>query len=133
MDGPFAGVGVGGGTDTIATVTQVHLNHFVVGMDPLAAIQHPRIYHQLVPNVVTYGNETVAGDEVIALSGEARRGSSRSGGGHRLRSTGSGAVCQFIVHDVAAGTGGGGGGGGVVRGRITVVGNPRKDGYPAGL
>ncbi|KAL6847912.1 hypothetical protein ACP4OV_022040 [Aristida adscensionis] len=129
-DGQLASVvGGSGGTNIIATVTQVFLNHFVAGMDPLAAVQHPRIYHKLVPNVVTYENETVADGEVIALGGEAQEFLERRG--HRLRSTASGAVCQFIVHDVAAGTGGGGGG--VVRGRLTAVSDPRKDGRPAGL
>jgi gamma-glutamyltranspeptidase len=49
QDGQLAGVvGGSGGTDTIATVTQVFLNHFIVGMDPLAAVQHPRIYHKVI-------------------------------------------------------------------------------------
>ena len=44
----LAGVlGGSGGTDIIATVTQVFLNHFVVGMDPLAAVQQPRVYHKV--------------------------------------------------------------------------------------
>ncbi|KAL6626747.1 hypothetical protein ACP70R_030473 [Stipagrostis hirtigluma subsp. patula] len=128
-DGQLAGVvGASGGTNIIATVTQVFLNHFMVGMDPLAAVQHPRVYHKLVPNVVTYENETVVDGEVIELSGEVREFLEQRG--HRLQSTGSGAVCQFIVHDLAAS---GGGDGGVVRGRLTAVSDPRKDGRPAGL
>ncbi|CAL4951532.1 unnamed protein product [Urochloa decumbens] len=130
-DGQLAGVvGGSGGTNIIATVLQVFLNHFVVGMDPLAAVQHPRVYHKLIPNVVTYEDETVASGEVIALSEEAKAFLEERG--HRLRSTDSGAVCQFIVQQLPE-TPVSGGGGGVFRGRLTAVSDPRKDGSPAGL
>jgi gamma-glutamyltranspeptidase/glutathione hydrolase/leukotriene-C4 hydrolase len=50
QNGQLAGVvGGSGGTNIIATVTQVFLNHFVVGMDPLAAVQQPRVYHKVQP------------------------------------------------------------------------------------
>ncbi|KAF8704986.1 hypothetical protein HU200_031236 [Digitaria exilis] len=128
-DGQLAGVvGGSGGTNIIATVTQVFLNHFVVGMDPLAAVQQPRVYHKLIPNVVTYEDETVADGEVIALSAEAKEFLEQRG--HWLVSTASGAVCQFIVHEVAEPAAAGGG---VVRGMLTAVSDPRKDGRPAGL
>ena len=160
-DGQLAGVvGGSGGTNIIATVLQVFLNHFVVGMDPLAAVQQPRVYHkvhhhqtkagtttpwppvrsqflstlffsplQLIPNVVTYEDETVASGEVIALSDGAKAFLEQRG--HQLRSTGSGAVCQFIVHELAAPPAAPGGG--VFRGMLTAVSDPRKDGRPAGL
>lgn len=144
------------------------LNHFIVGMDPLDAVQKPRVYHkvrsllrpttsefvtdadmrhrvllsnvvsnvlfvpmflQLIPNVVTYENQTVGDGEVIALSGAARAFLERRG--HRLRSTDSGAVCQFIVHELAEPAAPGHGG--VFRGRLTAVSDPRKGGSPAGL
>ena len=48
QDGQLAGVvGGSGGTNIIATVLQVFLNHFIVGMDPLAAVQQPRVYHKV--------------------------------------------------------------------------------------
>uniref|UniRef100_A0A0A9G4I3 Gamma-glutamyltranspeptidase 3 n=1 Tax=Arundo donax TaxID=35708 RepID=A0A0A9G4I3_ARUDO len=122
--------GVVGGTNIIAAVTQVFLNHFIIGMTPLAAVQHPRIYHKLVPNVVTYENCTVIDGEVIALSGEAVEFLERRG--HRVQSTDSGAVSQFIVQelmDPVASVGGDG----VFRGKLTAVSDPRKDGSPAGL
>nr|CAB3472195.1 unnamed protein product [Digitaria exilis] len=129
VDGQLAGVvGGSGGTNIIATVTQVFLNHFVVGMDPLAAVQQPRVYHKLIPNVVTYEDETVADGEVIALSAEAKEFLEQRG--HWLVSTASGAVCQFIVHEVEEPAAAGGG---VVRGMLTAVSDPRKDGRPAGL
>ncbi|KAF8662927.1 hypothetical protein HU200_055510 [Digitaria exilis] len=128
-DGQLTGVvGGSGGTNIIATVTQVFLNHFVVGMDPLAAVQQPRVYHKLIPNVVTYEDETVADGEVIALSAEAKEFLEQRG--HWLVSTASGAVCQFIVHEVEEPAAAGGG---VVRGMLTAVSDPRKDGRPAGL
>ncbi|XP_062193146.1 glutathione hydrolase 3-like [Phragmites australis] len=130
-NGQLAGVvGGSGGTDIIATVTQVFLNHFIVGLDPLAAVQHPRVYHRLVPNVVKYENYTVVDGEVIALSGEAREFMEQRG--HRLESTDSGAVCQFIVHDLPE-PAASGGGRSVFRGKLTAVSDPRKGGSPAGL
>ncbi|TVU07015.1 hypothetical protein EJB05_47054, partial [Eragrostis curvula] len=62
-------------------------------MKPLAAVKHPRVYHVLEPNVVLYDNMTVVNNEIIELSGEARRFLEQRG--HRLRSTSWGAVCQF--------------------------------------
>uniref|UniRef100_A0A0E0JE44 Glutathione hydrolase n=1 Tax=Oryza punctata TaxID=4537 RepID=A0A0E0JE44_ORYPU len=116
VSGQLAGVvGGSGGTNIIGTVTQ------------------------LVPNVVVYENETVVDGEVIELSGEAREFLRRRG--HRLASTGSGAVCQFIVQDLLAPVGsathrrqhGGAGGGNVFHGMLTAVSDPRKDGRPAGM
>uniref|UniRef100_A0A0D3EJN4 Glutathione hydrolase n=1 Tax=Oryza barthii TaxID=65489 RepID=A0A0D3EJN4_9ORYZ len=133
QNGQLAGVvGGSGGTNIIATAAQVFVNHFIVGMHPLAAVQHPR----LVPNVVVYENETVVGGEVIELSGEAREFLRRRG--HRLRSTGSGAVCQFIVQDLLAPVGSAAdrrqhGGGNVFHGMLTAVSDPRKGGRPAGM
>ncbi|PWZ08365.1 Gamma-glutamyltranspeptidase 3 [Zea mays] len=130
QDGELAGVlGGSGGTNIIATVVQVFVNHFIVGMDPLAAVQHPRVYHKLIPNVVTYENQTVGDGEVIALGGAARAFLEERG--HRLRSTDSGAVCQFIVHELAEPPAAPGHG--VFRGRLTAVSDPRKGGSPAGL
>ena len=83
---------------------------------------------QLIPNVVTYEDETVASGEVIALSDGAKAFLEQRG--HRLQSTGSGAVCQFIVHELAAPASSGGG---AFRGMLTAVSDPRKDGRPAGL
>ena len=85
---------------------------------------------QLVPNEVVYENVTVVDGEVFELSGEAREFLRRRG--HRLTSTDSGAVCQFIVQDlltpVAAA-----GDENVFHGMLTAVSDPRKDGRPAGM
>uniref|UniRef100_A0A0D9Y3B4 Uncharacterized protein n=1 Tax=Oryza glumipatula TaxID=40148 RepID=A0A0D9Y3B4_9ORYZ len=113
QNGQLAGVvGGSGGTNIIATAAQ------------------------LVPNVVVYENETAVDGEVIELSGEAREFLRRRG--HRLRSTGSGAVCQFIVQDLLAPVGSATdrrqhGGGNVFHGMLTAVSDPRKGGRPAGM
>ncbi|KAJ9538928.1 hypothetical protein OSB04_031661 [Centaurea solstitialis] len=47
-DEQLAGViGGSGGMDIIPGVTQVFLNHFVLGMDPANAVQSPRVYHKV--------------------------------------------------------------------------------------
>ncbi|KAK8991435.1 hypothetical protein V6N11_062448 [Hibiscus sabdariffa] len=47
-DNQLAGViGGSGGLKIILAVAQVFLNHFISGMEPLAAVQHPRIYHKV--------------------------------------------------------------------------------------
>lgn len=48
QDNELVGVmGGSGGLNIIPAVTQVFVNHFVLGMEPLAAIQNPRIYHKV--------------------------------------------------------------------------------------
>ncbi|CAN6564464.1 unnamed protein product [Malus baccata var. baccata] len=48
QDNQLAGVlGGSGGMNIIPAVTQVFVNHFVLGMDPLDAVQSPRIYHRV--------------------------------------------------------------------------------------
>lgn len=138
-NGQLAGVvGGSGGTKIIPAVTQIFLNHFIVGMHPLAAVQHPRVYHKLVPNVVIYENETVIDGELIEFSREAREFLKQRG--HWLASTGSGAVCQLIVQDLLEPVSGKqsmklpqSGGENVFHGMLTAVSDPRKDGSPAGL
>uniref|UniRef100_A0A803MPR8 Glutathione hydrolase n=1 Tax=Chenopodium quinoa TaxID=63459 RepID=A0A803MPR8_CHEQI len=67
-DDQLAGVvGGSGGMNIISAVTQVFLNHFVLGMDPLTAVQSARVYHKLIPNVVLYENVTVIDGEHIEL------------------------------------------------------------------
>lgn len=50
-------IGGSGGMKIIPAVVQVFINHFVLGMEPLAAVQNPRVYHQVtfsVYNINTY-------------------------------------------------------------------------------
>lgn len=40
-------IGGSGGMSIIPAVAQVFLNHFILGMEPLAAVQNPRVYHRV--------------------------------------------------------------------------------------
>ncbi|AAF07391.1 putative gamma-glutamyltransferase (light chain II); 69213-70035 [Arabidopsis thaliana] len=51
-----ASVGASGGLYIIAGTTEVFLNYFFLKMDPLSSVLAPRIYHQLIPNIVSYEN-----------------------------------------------------------------------------
>ncbi|KAJ4959308.1 hypothetical protein NE237_026419 [Protea cynaroides] len=130
-------IGGSGGLFIPPAVIQVFLNHFVLGMEPLAAVQYPRIYHELVPNKVLYENWTVIDGDHIELSEERKIFLKERG--HELKAQASGAISQLIVHtlpnqiDIA---------GKIVRqpnsdqvlhGILTAVSDPRKDGRPAGV
>ncbi|KAL6010173.1 hypothetical protein ACLOJK_000604 [Asimina triloba] len=136
-DNQLAGVaGASGGIYIIPAVTQVFLNHFILGMDPLASVQHPRIYHKLIPNVVLYENWTVTDGEHIELSQDDKRFLAQRG--HVLMAKAGGSVCQLVVHnlqnpvlnterkDVGLNSG-------VFHGMLTAVSDPRKAGEPAAL
>ncbi|KAI3754221.1 hypothetical protein L1987_54000 [Smallanthus sonchifolius] len=132
-DGQLAGViGGSGGMYIIPAVIQVFLNHFILGMEPLHAVQSPRVYHKLMPNVVYYENWTVIDGDHIELS-DARKEFLEERG-HVLEAKSGGAVSQLIVqtlrnpvenrrlsynHKQ------------VLKGMLTAVSDPRKDGKPA--
>jgi gamma-glutamyltranspeptidase / glutathione hydrolase / leukotriene-C4 hydrolase len=40
-------VGASGGSKIIPAVLQVFVNHFILGMDPLASVQKSRVYHRV--------------------------------------------------------------------------------------
>lgn len=132
-DKQLAGVlGASGGMNIIPAVVQVFLNHFVLGLDPLEAVQQPRVYPRLIPNVVLYENWTAIDDELIQVSLEALTFLKQRG--HLLRSLSGGAVTQFVVHnlqnpvqnvDKRKD--------GIFHGKLTAVSDPRKDGRPAGI
>ncbi|PRQ50959.1 putative gamma-glutamyltransferase, Omega peptidase [Rosa chinensis] len=68
-DNQLVGVlGGSGGLNIIPAVTQVFINYFILGMEPLASVQSPRVYHRLIPNIVSYENWTVIdGDHIRAF------------------------------------------------------------------
>ncbi|KAL0308545.1 UNVERIFIED_CONTAM: Glutathione hydrolase 3 [Sesamum radiatum] len=73
-DNQLAGViGGSGGLNIIPAVVQVFVNHFILGMEPLAAVQNARVYHRLIPNIVSYENWTVVDGEHIELSEERKQ------------------------------------------------------------
>ncbi|KAH0434242.1 hypothetical protein IEQ34_026854 [Dendrobium chrysotoxum] len=132
-DKQLAGVvGASGGMYIIPAVVQVFLNHFVLGFDPLEAVQRPRVYHKLIPNVVLYENWTTIDDEQIQVTPEAQTYLKQRG--HHLSSISGGSVTQFVVHnlqnpvpnvDKRKD--------GIFYGKLTAVSDPRKDGRPAGI
>ncbi|KAJ7945350.1 Gamma-glutamyltranspeptidase [Quillaja saponaria] len=118
-------VGASGGAMIIAGTAQVLLNHFVRGMDPLSSVFAPRVYHQLIPNMVNYENWTTVIGDHFEVPADIRLALQKKG--HGLQSVAGGTICQFVVQDVDA----------YKRNRGTreliAVSDPRKGGLPAGF
>ncbi|KAI3711588.1 hypothetical protein L1987_70127 [Smallanthus sonchifolius] len=95
-DEQLAGVlGGSGGMYIIPAVAQVFINYFILGMDPEDAVQSPRVYHKLIPNVVYYENWTVIdGDHIEHADNRKKFLEER---GHKLEPKVGGAICQFII------------------------------------
>lgn len=129
-------IGGSGGLYIIPAVLQVFLNHFILGMEPLAAVQSPRIYHKLIPNVVLYEDWNCINGEHIELAYEKRKFLEERG--HELEAKSGGAICQLVVQDfqntIAMGRKNGKAAKDqVLHGILTAVSDPRKDGKPAAL
>ncbi|KAF9616013.1 hypothetical protein IFM89_027952 [Coptis chinensis] len=98
-DDQLAGViGGSGGMKIVPAVIQVFLNYYFLGMDPLAAVQHPRVYHELIPNVVLYENWTLIDGDHIELSLGKRLFLMERG--HELKGEAAGAICQLVVQTI---------------------------------
>ncbi|KAM1178602.1 hypothetical protein ACFX13_018212 [Malus domestica] len=136
-DNQLAGVlGGSGGMNIIPAVTQVFLNHFVLGMDPLDAVQSPRIYHRLIPNIVSYENMTVIDGDHIELSDERKLFLLERG--HKMQAKAGEAITQLVVQSLRnpANIGRKSGKNSteeIFHGRLTAVSDPRKDGKPAAV
>lgn len=129
-DNQLAGViGGSGGINIIAAVTQVFINHFVLGMNPSAAVQSPRVYHKLIPNVVLYENWTVIDGDHIELSDERKHFLEERG--HQLEAQNGGTICQFVVQSLPKS--GKVLGNQTFHGMLTAVSDSRKDGSPAAI
>ncbi|KAG4920169.1 hypothetical protein JHK86_048982 [Glycine max] len=89
-------VGASGGAFIIGGTAEVLLNHFVKGMDPFSSVTTPRVYHQLLPNVVNYENWTTLGEH-FELPADIREALKSKG--HVLKGLAGGTICQFIVLD----------------------------------
>ncbi|KAI3908736.1 hypothetical protein MKW98_029286 [Papaver atlanticum] len=128
-------IGGSGGMYIIPAVLQVFLNRFVIGMEPLPAIQRPRVYVKLIPNVVFYENWTTICGEHIELSEENK--SFLRDRGHALMSKAGGAITQLVVQTFQTSTrrelDGNDQHQGVRNGILTAVSDPRKDGKPAAV
>ncbi|XP_057544555.1 glutathione hydrolase 3 isoform X2 [Amaranthus tricolor] len=136
-DDQLAGViGGSGGMNIIPAVIQVFLNHFIQGMDPLTAVQSARVYHKLIPNVVSYENVTVLDGEHIELPEQTRLFLEKRG--HQVKPIGIAAICQLIVQTFESSVDLGHKTGrkfigDTYLGTLTAVSDPRKDGRPAAI
>ncbi|KAJ1394133.1 Nucleophile aminohydrolase, N-terminal [Sesbania bispinosa] len=119
-------VGASGGPMIIGATSEVLLNHFVKGMDPFSSVTAPRVYHQLIPNIVNYENWTTVSGDHIELPADIREALRSKG--HVLEGLAGGSVCQFIVLDNVESSG---------RNKeiekLVAVSDPRKGGFPAGF
>uniref|UniRef100_A0A0E0PA17 Glutathione hydrolase n=1 Tax=Oryza rufipogon TaxID=4529 RepID=A0A0E0PA17_ORYRU len=113
-----AAVGASGGSMIPAGTMEVLLNHFVKNMDPLSSVMAPRVYHQLIPNVVQYENWTTVTGDHFELDAATRADLRRKG--HVLEPLAGGTISQLVVDDVER------------YGGLTAVSDPRKGGFPAG-
>ncbi|CAN8328677.1 unnamed protein product [Cochlearia groenlandica] len=119
-------LGASGGMYIISGATRVFLNHFVLNMDPLSAIKAPRIYHQLIPNQISYENWTTVYGDHYELPKETRDVLEKKG--HVLTPLSAGTVTQFIVVESSAATTSNG-----IMNKLVAVSDPRKGGFPSGF
>ncbi|TKY47618.1 Gamma-glutamyltranspeptidase 1 [Spatholobus suberectus] len=120
-------VGASGGVMIIAGTSEVLLNHFVKGMDPFSSVTAPRVYHELIPNVVNYENWTTVSGDHFELPANIREALKRKG--HVLQSLAGGTICQFVVLDIFESSRKNKG---IGNGKLVAVSDPRKGGFPAG-
>lgn len=137
-DNQLAGVmGGSGGLFIIPAVVQVFLNHFVLRMEPLTAVESPRVYHKLIPNTVLYENWTVIDGKHIELAGDRKAFLEERG--HQLLAQAGGAIVQLVVQtlqspiDVASENSRDSVNAQIFHGTLTAVSDPRKDGRPAAI
>ncbi|XP_062149020.1 glutathione hydrolase 1 isoform X2 [Alnus glutinosa] len=119
-------VGASGGGMIIAGIVEVLLNHFARGMDPLSSVMAPRVYHQLIPNVVYYENWTTVSGDHFEVPADIRVALQKKG--HVLLGLAGGTICQFIVQDARTSTKENRG-----AGKLVAVSDPRKGGLPSGF
>lgn len=137
-DNQLAGVmGGSGGLFIIPAVIQVFLNHFVLRMEPLTAVESPRVYHKLIPNTVLYENWTVIDGEHIELAGDRKAFLEERG--HQLLAQAGGAIVQLVVQTlqspihVDSENSRDSVNSQILHGTLTAVSDPRKDGRPAAI
>lgn len=130
-------LGGSGGMYIIPAVAQVFINHFILGMEPLTAVQSPRVYHKLVPNTVRYENWTVIDGDHIELADETKLFLRERG--HQLEGKATGAIIQLVVQNlqnpvkVGRKNGRDSNKPQIFHGTLTAVSDPRKDGRPAAV
>ncbi|KAJ9167906.1 hypothetical protein P3X46_019496 [Hevea brasiliensis] len=130
-------LGGSGGMDIIPAVVQVFINHFILGMEPLTAVQSPRVYHKLMPNIVKYENWTVIDGDHIEIAEETKLFLTEKG--HKLEGKAAGAMVQLVVQslqkpvEMGRKNGRDSNNGQIFHGTLTAVSDPRKDGRPAAV
>ncbi|XP_050218004.1 glutathione hydrolase 3 [Mercurialis annua] len=130
-------LGGSGGMDIIPAVVQVFMNHFVLGLEPLIAVEKPRVYHRLVPNIVKYEDWTVIDGEHIELANKTKLFLQERG--HKLVAKAGGAIVQFVVQtlpnpiETGRKTGRDLQTAMLLHGKLTAVSDPRKNGSPAAV
>ncbi|KAH7512964.1 hypothetical protein FEM48_Zijuj12G0146200 [Ziziphus jujuba var. spinosa] len=136
-DNHLAGVlGGSGGMKIMPAVAQVFLSHFFLGMDPLSAVNNPRVYHQLIPNVVLYENFTVFNGNHIEVSDETKLFLQERG--HQVETPSRSAITQLVVQSLGNPIkmdqiSGKVSNAQIFHGTLTAVRDPRKDGKPAAI
>lgn len=137
-DNQLAGVmGGSGGLFIIPAVIQVFLNHFVMRMEPLTAVESPRVYHKLIPNTVLYENWTVIDGKHIELAGDRKAFLEERG--HQLLAQAGGAIVQLVVQTlqspihVDSENSRDSVNAQILHGTLTAVSDLRKDGRPAAI
>ncbi|XP_010438326.1 PREDICTED: gamma-glutamyltranspeptidase 3-like [Camelina sativa] len=133
-----AALGGAGGMNIIAGVLQVFLNCFVLNMKPLQAVESARVYHRLIPNVVQYENFTAINGDYIGLTEDTKMFLAERG--HEFEAVSGRAIVQLIVQtfkedkeedmfiDIGRKIGKHKK---PLKGLLTAVSDPRKDGKPA--
>ncbi|KAL0642703.1 hypothetical protein Bca4012_040993 [Brassica carinata] len=97
-------VGASGGANIIAATTEVFLNHFFLNMDPLSSVLAPRIYHQLIPNKISFENLTTVFGDHFEIPKETRVVLEKKG--HVLTPMTGATIVQFIVQESDGNAGG---------------------------
>ncbi|KAL5556446.1 hypothetical protein UlMin_038682 [Ulmus minor] len=90
-------VGASCGGNIFAAIGEVLLNYFAIGKSPFSSVMTPRIYHQLIPNVVNYENWTTLYGNHFEVSASIREALRKKG--HVLTGLAGGTIIQFIVQE----------------------------------
>ena len=104
----------------ITSVVQSFLNYFDLGLDPLDAIQSPRLHHQLFPAVAAVENNTLDWmryEGKLVIEDTLANGLQKFGHTMVYKNGGLG-NCQMVVVDPKSNN-------------ATAVSDARKDGAPA--
>ncbi|KAL8042127.1 hypothetical protein ABFX02_09G030700 [Erythranthe guttata] len=113
-------IGAAGGLLIPDAVAQVLINHLNINMDPLVAVNVPRLYHTLYPNVLYHEKyRSQNGSEYYFPDYMLKQWQRK---GHVLKKGYGWTICQFVVQKLE----------GPDSGQLIAVSDQRKGGFPAG-